>query len=286
MRRIITFSTIYIFSLLVSCGSETNVNLRTSDFKNIDQTKDKYVKTDLQDLGLKGKVKVLKQEEYYKGNSESEIGLKTGSNSFSFKFNETGSKIEERYYDSEGMIEDKSEYTYTNDGQKTEKKITDLDNKILQLSQYEYDEFGRLININVTKYEDNSTLDYYMTLKYDENNNEISSITYMPNGKKVQSTENKFENNKKIKTILYDDLESPYAICEYKYNEKGDVKKEIFYTGNNLLFEEYSMEYTYDSQDNWIKKVYSLNKKHMNSASNSNQNIGVQTITMRTITYY
>lgn len=279
------FGIICILGFLVSCDNQTNRNVQTNDKENVGKQKNLNVKTDLQELGLKGKVKVLKQEEFFRGNSDSEIGLKTGSNSFSYKFNESECKIEEQYYDSVGMIKDKSEYVYSNEGQKSGKKVTDLDNNLLHSYQYEYDEFGRVIKINITDYEGNDKFDYYKTSKYDGNGNEILSIIYTPDGKKVQSAEYTFEKNKKVKLILYDNMDSPYAICEYKYNESGDVNKEIFYSGNNLLFEEYSIEYTYDSQNNWIKKVYSLDKKHMNSTSNANRNLGLQTITMRTITY-
>jgi hypothetical protein len=285
MKTIKKIGTICILAFLVSCDNQTNNNAQTSETENIENKPEQNVKTDLQELELKGQIKVLKQEEFYYGNSESEIGLKTGVNSFSYKFNGTGSKIEEQYYDSVGMIKDKSEYEYSADGQKTGKKITDLDNKLLHSYQYEYNELGQVVKINITDYVGNDKFDYYSTSKYDENGNEILSIKFTPEGKKVQSAEYKFENNKKIKLILYDNLDSPYAICEYQYNKNGDVNKEIFYTGNNLLFEEYSIEYTYDSQNNWIKKVYTLDKKHMNTTGNANRNLGVQTITMRTITY-
>lgn len=285
MRTIKNIGTICLLTFLVACDNQTINNSQTTDTENIDKIKDENFKTELQELGLNGNVKVLRQDEFYKGNSESEIGLNTGSNSFSYKFNETGSKIEVQHYDSMGMIKDQSEYIYSSGGQKSGKKITDLNNKLLHSYQYEYDEFGRVIKINITDYEGTDKYDYYSTSKYDENGNEILSITYTPEGKKVQSAECKFENNKKIKLILYDNMDSPYAICEYKYNEKGDVNKEIIYTGNNLLFEEYSMEYTYDSHNNWIMKVYTLDKKHMNTSGNASRNSGVQTITMRTITY-
>jgi YD repeat-containing protein len=286
MRSIEKIGTICALAFLVSCDNQTSSNVQTPDTEKIDKTNAQNLKSDLQELGLNGKVKALKQEEFYKGTSESEIGLKTGSNSFSYKFNEIGTKTEEQYYDSIGMIKFKSEYIYSSGGQKSGKKITDLDNKLLHSYKYEYDELGRVIKINITDNEDNDKFEYYSTSKYDENSNEILTITYTPDGKKIQTTECIFENNQEVKVLLYDNMDTPYAICEYKYNEKCDVNKEIYYTGNNLLFEEYSITYTYDSQNNWIKKVYSLDKKHMNSSSNASRIIGIQTITMRTITYY
>lgn len=285
MGAINFFGIVLILVLFASCDNQSNSNVQTNETAKEENMKSPNVKTDLEVLGLKGNVNVLKQEEFYGSNNGSVIGLKTGSNSFSYKFDENGTKTEEQYYDSIGMLKDKSEYIYSNEGKKTGKKIKDLDNNLLSFYQYEYDELDRIVKINITDYVGNEKYKYYSTTKYDESGNEILSITFTPEGQKVQSAEYKFENNKKIKLILYDNMDSPYAICEYKYNDKDDVIKEIYYTGNNLLFEEYSMEYTYDTQNNWIKKVYFLDKIHMNSSGNANRILGVQTITMRTITY-
>ena len=282
MRFLKILSSACLIASIASCGNQSSSEVQSM---NSDETEVTNVKTDLQELGLKGNVKVIKQEEFYKGNSETEIGLKTGLNSFSYKFNETGYKTEEQYYDSIGMIKDKSEYLYSADGKKTGKRIKDLNNKILHSYRYEYDEYGRIIKIDITDFEGNDKFDYYTTSEYDENGNEILSITYTPDGKRFQSAKYEYENDRKIKLTLLDNMDSPYAICEYKYNEKGDINRELFYTGNGLLFEEYSMEYTYDTQNNWIKKTYFLEKKHMNSSGNADRKLGVQTITMRTITY-
>lgn len=285
MKTFKKIGAIYVLCFLLSCENQTSKNFQNYETNNIDK-KEQDFKTDWEELELRGKVKVLKQEEFYGGNEDSEIGLKTGSNSYSYKFDVAGSKIEEQYYDSIGLIKSKTEYIYNSLGQKSKKKISDLENKLLHLYQYEYNEKGQISRINVTDYEGNDKYKYYCTSKYDEKGNEILSVIYTLEGTKVQSTEYKYENNKRIKLTLYDNLDSPYAICEYKYNEKGDVEKEIFFTGNNLLFEEYTIKYVYDSQNNWIQKIYSLDIKHMSSSSNAKRKLGVQTITMRTITYH
>ena len=285
MNTIKLFGITLSLFVFASCGNQSTKNDETpaiTETSNINQN----TKTDIEEMGLKGKVNVIKQEEFYSSNENSEIGLKTGYNSFSYKFDNNGIKTEEQYYDSIGMIKEKSEYIYSNDKSKIGKKIFDLNNTLLHYYQYEFNEIGQIIKINIVDYENNEKFQYYSTSEYDNNGNEILTSTFAPDGKKVQSAEYTFEGGKKIKLVLKDNLDSPYAICEYQYNDKGDVIKEIFYTGNNMLFEEYSATYTYDSQNNWIKKIYSLEKKHMNSSGNASRKLGIQTITMRTITYH
>jgi hypothetical protein len=267
-----------MLALFGACDSRTH---NTFESTNDEPYNDR---TDLSELGLKGKIKVIRQEEFYSSGDGSILGVKTGSNSFSFKFNNGGMKIGEQFYDSVGMIKMKSEYSFSEDGRKKEKRITDLDGNILNSYEYEYNEQGQLSKINITDYEDNEEYRYYSTYSYDENGNQISFITWSPDDEKFVSAENKYQDNKKVKEILYDNMDSPYAIANYEYNEKGDVIKEYYYSGNNILWDEYSISYTYDSQDNWIKKVYNLDKIHVKSSLNKKE--GVQTITMRTLTYY
>jgi hypothetical protein len=85
---------------------------------------------------------------------------------------------------------------------------------------------------------------------------------------------------------IFDNLGTPYAICEYKYNEFGDVLKELYFSGNNILFKEYSNIYTYDENKNWIKKINKLDKKFVKTEDNIKKKLGVQAITMRTISYF
>lgn len=280
MTTIKLFTIICFLNYFLSCG------IQNSNNTNLNSNENQGVITDAQELGLRGSIKVLKQEEYISGNSESEIGYKTGKNSFSYKFNQTGSKIEEQFYDSMGVIKEISEYVLSENGQKNKKTIKDLDNNIIQSTSYEYDEFGRIIKINVTINEDGEEYKFYSTSKYDENGNEIFSGKYTLTGEKVQSAEYVYVDNKKVKLTLYDNMESPYAICEYKYNDKGDVNRELYYSGNNILFSEYSIKYLYDTKNNWIQKTYILAKKHIKSAGNAKEKEGPQTITMRTITYF
>lgn len=253
--------------------------------KKVTETTQK-IKTDLEENGLKGQVKVLKQEEFYSSN-DSVIGYKTGSNSFSYKFNIEGYKIEEQNYDSIGMIKSQSEYDFSPKGEKTAKRTKDLDEKLLNNYTYEYDQLGLLAKINISDYEKNDNYSYYQTFGYDKNGNEIKSTLKTLSNTKVQSSESVYnDKNQKIKLSLFDNMDTPYAICEYSCNENGDVSNEKYYTGNNILFSEYSNTYVYDTKKNWIKKTYSLIKKHVSTVENKDKPIGIETVTFRTLTYY
>jgi hypothetical protein len=283
-NEIISFSliTFLSFSFFTSCSVKSDDKKGEKKEESLYQSS----KSEREESGFKGNVKVVKQEEFYCGNSEDEIGNRTGLNSFSYRYDETGKRIEEQYYDSLGIISRKSEYLFSGDKKKIGKNIFDLDNNLLSSYKYEYDEFGRVVRINITDYKDKEKFDYYKTSEYDSYGNEIKSVTFTPDGEKFQSAIYEFQNNLKVKTTLLDNMDSPYAICEFKHNQRNDVIKEIFYDGNGLLFEEYSIVYLYDDKNNWIKKIYTLEKKHTKSSSNSNRNPGVQTITLRTLTYY
>jgi hypothetical protein len=289
MKTLINLLALTLMLFTTNCSDQTNNQALGNHASNqevqIGETHS-ILKTDLQNLGLKGRVKVLKQEEFYILDNGSGIGDKTGSDSYSYKFNEMGNKIEEQNYDSVGMIKDRSDYIYSIEGMKMEKHTKDLDNNPIRSRTFEHNEIGQIIKTNGTDFKGNDTFEYYSTSKYDENGNEILIETYTPSGQKVASGEYTYVNNKKIKVSLKDNLDTPYSICEYQYNDKDEISKEMFYTGNQMPFEEYTNEYVYDSQNNWIKKVYILSKKLMKTSGNANRNPGVQTIALRTITYY
>jgi hypothetical protein len=280
MKAIGKIGIISLLLIIYGCDDEIITN------SGISKKMEQQVKSDLQEMGLRGKVKVLKQEEFLKGKSESEIGVKTGENSYSYKFNNEGYKCEEQYYDNEGLISKYSQYEFDTPIRKKCKKIKDLDNNLLKEFKYEYNEFGLIEKIAITDFNGFDKYEYFSHLEYDIYGNETHSTLMTTAGAKISSADYTFKNNQKTELVIQDNMESPYAKCLYEYNQHGDVNKEIYYTGNNLLYAEYSSEYVYDSKNNWIKKTYSLDKKHMNSSANSELQLGVQTITMRTITYY
>jgi len=232
-------------------------------------------------LGLKGEVLILKQEEFFPGEELDEIGFKTGKNSFVYKFNEKGNKVYDASLDSLGNIKEISKYQFLSNGNKSSKDIYDIDDNPINSYAYEYDELGRVIKYNIKDFI--NKIDYYSTAEYDTYGNMLIYSTFTPNGTKVASGEYTYTDGLKVKLVLRDNFDSPSSICIYAYNKFHDVIKEIYYTGNNLPFSEYHIEYKYDAEDNWVEKKYFLAKKYMNSVGDSNEKIGLQMITMRTI---
>ena len=245
------------------------------------------IKNDWEEMGLKAKVKLLKQEEFLSVDNSEVLGVRTGVNSFSYKFNADGNKEQEQYLDSLGMIKERSEYYFSESGKKTKKIIKKLNGNLVNNYSYEYNNLNQLSKINITDYENGDKFSYYQTEVYDNNGNEIKTIIKALDGAKIQSAESFFnKNNQKTRLKLYDNMDIPTAICEYTYNQNGDIINEKYYTSNYMLFSEYTISYLYDSKNNWIKKVYSLKKIHMKTIENKDKQTGIQTITFRTIEYY
>ena len=271
MKSSVTFFVALCFIVLYSCGNQPPINELPK------------VKSDREESGMKGDVKILKQEEFFPGSSFDQIGHRTSENNFSIEFNKNGEKLGEAIYDSLGEISSMCSYKFSDKGVKLEKKEVDLDGDIIKKCTYEYDSFGRTVKFNIS--EPKKGLEYYSISEYDNMGNEIKSTIYDPSGQKIETGEYAYQNGNNVKLVLKDFLDTPIAISEYGYNMNGDIIKEIYYTGNNLKFEEYSYEYTYDYNNNWIKMVKKLDAKYMNTSSNENRRIGVQTITLRTLVY-
>jgi hypothetical protein len=277
-EKILIFTKILVFMIFcASCQSSTG----EASGKNENRMN---IKTEVERYELRGKVKVLRQDEYLPGDSEGIIGERTGENSYSFSFNKNGEKTREIFYDKEGLVKVVSEYIFSNDGRKSIKKMSDGIESPISSCEYIYYESDRIIRYNITDYKEK--IKYYSESKFDDEGNEILDVTYSSDGQKIKSSKFTYVNGRKTRHVVLDHLDTPFAIGEYKYNDRGDAIKEIFYTGNNLIFEVYTNEYTYDEKGNWIMKVHRLEKKYIITTDNENKPLGAQMITMRTLTYY
>jgi hypothetical protein len=266
-------------TLLFSCSNGTQRNLSTQKTEEIEMS-------ELADYDLRGKVKLIRQEEFLSSIDGQIVGIRTGMNSFTYEFDNRGVKINEQTYDSIGMIKTKSEYFLDHNGVKKKKKIKTLDGQLLHTYEYWINNEYETIKVKATDYVDNDVFTYFIYYSYDSEGNQIGMKTKMLDGTVFNSSDAEFKNGLKIKSTVNDNLGSPVAICEYEYNTKGDVAKEYYYLGNGQLFSIFSCKYTYDDHGNWIKKVYSLDEKTIDTNENRSDRLGVQTITFRTITYF
>jgi hypothetical protein len=271
MKNSVIFFVALCFIVLYSCGNQPPVNQLPK------------VKSDREELGLKGDVKILKQEEYFPGSSSNQFGDKTGEESFSMEFDTQGQKIAEVKYNKFGEIYSTSKYRFSDKGLKLEKSEIDNQGLVIKKCTYEYDSFGRAVKFNFS--EPQEGLEYYSISEYDNMGNQLKSTLYERSGEKVETGEYTYKNGNIVKLVATDFLGTPEAMTEYTHNANGDVIRQIYYTGNGLMFEDYSYEYIYDNKNNWIQKIKRLDVKYMTTSSNENRQIGVQTITLRTLVY-
>lgn len=274
-----------VLLILTSCSSGLNNNADQDPSTDGTAPKDIQVKSVQDILGLKGNVKLLKQDEYYPGQGDATIGTRTENNSYSYRFDDRGNLVGSQYLDQDGIVDFYSEYEYSSKGEKLMKKFIGIDGELKNTYKYVCDKYGRVIKTMITDYETNRSYEYYVVSEYDEYGNEIKSSTYTMDHIKLQSSKSVFENNLNTELILYDNNDIPVAISKFAHNSNGDVIREHVYTGNNLFFEEYSFDYTYDDNNNWIKRERILEDKRIITEANVNREIGLQTVTLRTFIY-
>jgi len=167
--------------------------------------------------------------------------------------------------------------TYDNSMKRIHSKTNYAPNYIIQEGTYTYDANDNLIEHKIrTVFKDTS---YSSTIyKYDnkgilketdsyDKNNYLYKWIYKFDDKGNQSEAAKYndkntfeerwayiydERGNNIELSLYQDsLKQKFV---YKYNEHNDKAEEILYGRYNILLHDYKYEYTYDKNDNWIKR--------------------------------
>tara|TARA_R110001592_G_C13186309_1_gene751651 strand:+ start:1219 stop:2043 length:825 start_codon:yes stop_codon:yes gene_type:complete len=238
-----------------------------------------YGQTNLEEDGLKGKVKSVKETSHtiidnfgrYKKERCWYITLR--------EFNKNGRKINHYHYntDGTGTLSFKSVYYYDIDGYLIEfNDIYGTDNLIHRKFIYKYDNNKKLIEEN--RYASNGSLIVKEIYEYDSNGNLIEYYYYDRKGNlykkesyKYDYNGNRIENNKS-----YSDGSGSKET--YKYNQKGNlIEKNEFSVFNKKYLYGYdrmgniieikiiekdnnkettiTYEYTYDSNGSWIKKL-------------------------------
>lgn len=230
---------------------------------------------------IKGNPNKMREEEFFLTPSD-EMGERTGENTETRTYTESGLVKETFIYDNENKLTDYSKTSFSNSLQK-ERKIfyTSKDVKTLELIYY-YNGLGQQDSTEFIFTEKGRAA------KKSEFNNqgyEIQTINYDFNNKISQTALLSYNNNNRVKTILKDANGIDYAISNYEYNDKGDPIKETYYSGNNILFEEYKNIYTYDEKGNWISKKNYLEKIYFRTIDNQKREEGPIKITLRTFEY-
>jgi len=206
-------------------------------------------KSDIEIMGLKGKVKSVKQITYdvVKKNGEIHKGRisKNSSSHLYHVFNKDGFNTEVYYYDtsnSESIFDTKNTFKY-DDENRLKKKSTSLDGSLSSEKIYRYDDRG-----NLTEMTENNSLGKIIRNnkhRYDEKGNKIEKIEYKPDG-----------------SLFYKHI--------YKYDDKGNKIEWRYYNSNLKLI--YKWKYKYNDKGYFIhgKRIYSNGKSDLKSTYKRN----------------
>lgn len=237
--------------------------------------------SDLQKDNIKGNPKKIREEEFYLLQSDV-MGERTGENTETKIYTENGLSKESFIYDDENNISDYTETIISIIGQKVKKVFYDKKNIQTMEIIYYYNTNGEQDSLKFIIIGKGQSA---TKLEYDNLGNEIQTKIYDFNNKLSQTALLSYKKNNLVKLILKDANGIDYAISTYDYNDQGDKVKEYYYSGNNILFEEYKNVYTYDNIGNWITKKNYLEKIHFRTIDNKKREEGPYRITLRTFNY-
>jgi YD repeat-containing protein len=232
-------------------------------------------KIDSKNIGLRGKVKQVKQDNYVAEEESGKIvqGEKHG-NSVTI-YNKSGNIIETNLYDRDGRLYKKNIYTYDKAGNKTGQVFYNY-GSLFEWDSIKSDKKGTLIEIY--GYKADSSFNHKYIYKYNENNNQTECTIYNPDGslnykfiyiydsKNNQIEENGYRSNGSLdpdarKTYLYDSKGNNIEENSYKPDGSLKIRYLIKYDeqGNKIEVKngDYTgtWEYTYDKNGNWIKCI-------------------------------
>lgn len=226
------------------------------------------LKSDAEDDGLKGKVKIVASENEDLSGTWAVAGRKPSSTSY---YNEQGNLVKKELYDYRGNPLDITVYGYVDgDRVSSAKSIKHeynpppmaapagaqsqkRDRRYSSKYKYKYDEKGRLVESE--SYGNDGRL--WMRYVYNFKDNQVEELVYASDGSL---------NQRYLSTL----------------DEKGnEVERTDFEAGNGSVRNKYSYEYEFDSRGNWVKKT----TKRWRTKEGQSSFVPAY-VTYRTITYY
>ncbi|MBF6655060.1 hypothetical protein C3B48_05185 [Flavobacterium columnare] len=237
---------------------------------------------DLDKLNLKGNVKLLTISEFEALKKFGEIveGKNQGFRNSTIKFNEDGNIVElhncmifdENFFNSFYLqVIGTKKYSY--DGIKLkEQNYYDTNGDLVSRWKYSYDKNG-----NITEeilYDNNGIEKYKYENEYDNRNNLIETLQYSENSIEYRHSYSYDSENKKIKYFRTNYVTNEvYINNTYTYDAKDKLSEiksrtgviEKFENGNKVQLKNsennYTYEYKFDENDNWIKMIEYENEK-------------------------
>lgn len=248
-------------------------------------------KTDVQELGLLGKVKQLKQDMFIAQDKFGEIiqGKRfkgTGQvNLFLTKFDDNGKIVESILYSEEGAQTSKVKTKFN--GNLIEYICYSANDSLVGKIIGKYDSKRNIVETN--SYQPDGRIVVRSNFKYDENSNKIEEISEQIDNGFKQRTSNKFDIkgniiDSKTESYLKNDSRGWFCISHetkkydikgnnieiviidcvngamnrktiQKFDDKGNIIEGSNYNVDGGLMYKYIYKFDYDKKGNWIKKI-------------------------------
>lgn len=277
MKNLIAILTVIFFIFSIFCYAQ-NSNIK---------------KTDIQELGLFGKVKQFKQDKYVAKDKFGEIiqGQRVTDLSLQnlvlLKFDNEGNIVERNEYNIDGSLSNKYIVKCESKENTIEKSLYYPNGSLLGKFIIKFDSHRNIVETDA--YQPDGKIVVRSNFKYDENSNQIEKISEQFDDGFKQRTYNKYDIKGNIidsktesyqkndsrgwfcishETKKYDDkgnnIEIVILNCVngamirktiQKFDDKGSIIEENNYNVDGGLMYKYIYKFDYDKKGNWIKKI-------------------------------
>ena len=162
----------------------------------------------------------------------------------------------------------KKHYTYDKRGNITEFSSYTSSDSLINKETYTYNYLDLITEKN--RFDSQKKLIYKLVFKYDKKGNKTESLRYLTNAKFLfEKFEYKYnQKNQKTEEFCYNTSKKLAYKKVFKYNQKGLIKKiekhqniNEYNTSELKLIETKTYKYYFDKQENWIKKIVFLNEE-------------------------
>ncbi len=176
--------------------------------------------------------------------------------------NGRGEIVEENKYDSTGKLIGKTKYKYNSNNLNILKDEYNVEGKLEYSEDLKYNSNNHLLVSEKRNYTKEVT--NIMSYLYDDQGNVIEIISSFRNRNDDMAQEYVitliWNINKQVAMRIYtkSDSQEPTTITNYEYDSKGNVLREVLEWRSKIGLRgkvTMSYEYTYDGQNNWIKKI-------------------------------
>ena len=226
------------------------------------------LQTDVQEMNLKAKVKSVRNTVYSTIEKDGKIVKDKMDDVYLIKYDKDGNQIENIVYDLNGNIKYATETKYSKPGLRTQHLFKNEKNETTTKWVYEYDVNDYLVK--ETAYNSSGNIDEQNNYTYTfsdklhytrktinkdgratgedrytlNNDNTIQSDDFLSDGKVLNGTYTYNDKKQKTSATL------GKSIKNWEYDKEGNL---ISYNDSKNF--NYTIEYTYDSKNNWVKSI-------------------------------